>query len=185
MKLQRRCLHLSLALCQLMLCVHPMVVEAKVASIERAGSLEQMARRALPKQAELQHQVVAVSLGMREKAVVVLYKASRDSTNFKGMVLIPDSVTNRMTITHLPDMREAEGLFDCEPISVFTFQKESQRALIVLYRYVQLGTGDGAKAAGYAYELQNDEWRVNDKLTQVLVGATNAAMAKQRLSAVQ
>lgn len=93
-------------------------------------SIEQIAKKIIPPMAELQHKVVNVDLGVLGKSVVALYRASRVSTNFNGVVLIPESKPGSFSVTQLPPMREAEGLFDTEVTSVFSVKQETNNKVL-------------------------------------------------------
>lgn len=145
-------------------------------------SIEQVARQALPPTAELQHKVVNVDLGVLGKTIVVFYKAPGVVTNFSGVVLIPESDSNSFHVTSLPPMREADGLFDSEIISVFGVNRDIRsKALVVIYRYLRLGTGEGYKYSGYVYAHDGKEWHIDDQRSRLLVGVSTATLAKKKL----
>ncbi|WKJ90883.1 hypothetical protein QZJ86_01770 [Methylomonas montana] len=148
----------------------------------RGKSIEKTVKQILPAEAELQHKIVNVDLGVLGKSVVALYRVSRVSTNFNGVVLIPGSNSGAFAVTQLPPMREAEGLFDIEVTSVFSVKQETNsKALIVLYRYLRLGTGDDFKYSGYAYHWNGGEWEIDNPRSQLLIGVSKAADAKKKL----
>ena len=145
-------------------------------------STEQIARQALPPNSKLQHKAVNVDLGFSGKTIVVFYKTAETTTNFNGAVLIPEPGSNSFHVTRLPPMREADGLFDSEIVSVFGVGDDAgSKALVVIYRYLRLGTGDGYKHAGYVYAYDGKEWHIDDRRSRMLVSVSTAALARKRL----
>ena len=146
-------------------------------------SIEQVAKQALPSGAELQHKVVNVDLGALGKTIVVFYKGREVLTNFSGAVLIPETGSNSFRFTGLPPIREADGLFDFEIVSVFGLNKDNvSRALVVIYRYIRLGTGEGYKYSGYVYSHDGKEWHIDDRRSRLLVDVSTAVLAKKKLT---
>jgi hypothetical protein len=121
-----------------------------------------------------------VDLGVLGQATVALYRTDRRSTTYHGVVVLP--AANRAL--PLPPMYEADGRFDIEVASVFAMGPASgPRALVVLYRYYQLGSGADGGHAGYVYQWNGTAWAIDDPRSRQLVGAANAGEARARLKA--
>jgi hypothetical protein len=148
---------------------------------------EALARSVLPAGASLAHPPVRVDLGASTlgKALVALYRP-KDGTTYSGAVLLPDAGSDgRLRVTALPDVREADGLFDLDVMSVFTTPtaNEDRRSLVVLYRYYRLGSGETPRHAGYVYARADSGWTIDDAGTRRLVGARDARQARAKLKA--
>ena len=148
---------------------------------------ESLARSVLPAGASLAHAPVRVDLGAPPfgKALVALYRP-KDGTTYSGAVLLPDTGSSgRLRVTALPDVREADGLFDLEVVSVFTTPAANgdRRSLVVLYRYYRLGSGETPRHAGYVYAWADGGWTIDDAATRRLVGARDVRQARAKLKA--
>jgi hypothetical protein len=150
---------------------------------ESGESIQTFAQSALPKDVELVHPVVEVTVQKSSHAVVAIYRDKNQSTNFSGLVLFPEEKSQKYRVTHLAPMKEADGLFDIEVKSVFTAKTKlhNNYGLVILYSYYRLGSGEESGNAAYFYYLDGDSWKIDEGLSERLVGVKNAKQARAKL----
>ncbi|BBA33941.1 hypothetical protein sS8_1987 [Methylocaldum marinum] len=146
-------------------------------------SIQTFAQSVLPRDAELVHPTVEVTIQGSSRAVVAIYRDKKQSTNFSGLVLLPEEKSQKYQVTHLAAIKEADGLFDIEVKSVFTAKTKhhDNNGLVVLYSYYRLGSGEENGDAAYFYYLDDGSWKIDEELSDRLVGVKNAKQAKTRL----
>lgn len=146
-------------------------------------SITEFAKSVLPEGAELIHPVVEVSLKEPSNIIVAIYRDKSQATNFSGLVLIPGDKALEYRETHLPPMKEADGIFDIAVKSVFAAKTKStnNKGLVVLYGYYRLGSAGENGSAGYFYTLDDNTWKIDDSLSEKLESVKNAQQAKAKL----
>jgi hypothetical protein len=147
------------------------------------AELEQAARKATPKGAELKHPILVVDLGALGPAAVALY-AAEDQSTYSGLVVMASGAAVKAAA--LPPVNEIEGRFEMTPASVFTTDDAAGRkALVVLYSYYINGSGQPEDYAGYVYRWDGGAWRIDDRRTARLAGARTAKAARAKLATVR
>lgn len=155
----------------------------ELAQRKSGESIQIFAQSVLPKDAEIVHPIVEVTIQGSLRAVVAIYRDKKQSTNFSGLVLIPEEKPKNYQITYLAPMKEADGLFDIEVKSVFTAKtkRHDNNGLVVLYSYYRLGSSEESGDAAYFYYLDDGSWKIDEELSDRLVGVKNAKQAKTKL----
>ncbi|MBK8481026.1 MAG: hypothetical protein IPL40_07595 [Proteobacteria bacterium] len=99
-------------------------------------------------------------------------------------MLVPDLSAESWRVTHLPPMREAEGLFESKVRALFAVKDDPAAGLVVLlYRYRRLGSAEAFQFAGYAYCFNGRKWTIDEARSRLLVGVANVAQARKKLLA--
>ena len=60
-------------------------------------------------------------------------------------------------------------------------QRHDNNGLVVLYSYYRLGSSEESGDAAYFYYLDDGSWKIDEELSDRLVGVKNAKQAKTKL----
>jgi hypothetical protein len=145
-------------------------------------SPDQIARSVLPENSTLTHKAVELDLGKLGRAVIVIFRTSPQNTTYKGLIVLKKLRGAPQQAAKLPDMREADGLFDTEVKTVFSIASDNEdKELVILYTYYRLGSAEEPGHAGYVYRWSGNAWEIDDDKSRLLVGTSNASQARQKI----
>jgi hypothetical protein len=145
-------------------------------------SEQQILSTVAPPDAQLMHKIARVSLEPVGDCIVILFRASRESTVYQGKVLMHEPDELHWRVTPLPAMREADGIFDITVSSVFSVpQTSGGTGIAVLYTYIRLGAGEEPRNAGYAYLWDGQRWSIDRNASRRLLGVKTMTEARKVL----
>lgn len=163
------------------------VLGQEVLNREAGESAENFAKRILPPNTELAHQVLSGSFGPSSNNILLLFRPELDSSNYSGWVLLSQdgsSLSYRKVV--LPPMDEIPQHFDISVSSVLyaNADKDKELELIVLYGYYRTGSGNDIGNSAYVYDWNGREFVVLEKTGMKIVGLKTAAAVRRKLKAL-
>ena len=146
------------------------------------------AKRTLPPNAKLLHEVVVGEFGPPGKNIVILFEPEGcRGSHWTGWVLLPvQRATGLYQRLELPPMKEIKGrsTIEVEAVLLANAHQDPERKLIVFYHYYRTGSRTNEGNAAYVYEWDGKGFRILESLSRKLVGLKSAAELRPKLGAI-
>ncbi len=155
---------------------------------EPGESITDFAKRVLPPNAKLVHEVVEGEFGPPGKNSVVLFDPGGCcGTKWTGWVLLPvQRGSGFYQRVELPPMEEIKGPFtiEVEAVVFANVDQDPERELIVLYHYYRTGSGRDEGNVAYVYDWDGKGFRILENVSGKLAGLKSAAELRRKLGAI-